>query len=135
MKRELNGSVTIEAAYVIPLILVVFGVTMTLLFYYHDKTLLLSAIQETAVYASSGEEKTKKQVQEHFEMLVKGRTILLEDIQVKVSNNERRHTVSCEAKNSILSFRAESHMERTEPENYIRTFRKLEKIGEEVTDK
>lgn len=133
MRRTMKGSMTVEAAYIIPLILMVFGASITLLFYYHDKTLLLSATQEAAVYAGSGEEKSEKKIREHLEILVKGRMLLFDDFQVSVVTKERTTDISCTAKNNLLSLQVQSHMERTNPEDYIRMFRKLEKIGEEVT--
>ena len=62
MRRKLSGSVTVESSFVIPLVLAVFGVVLTLLFYYHDKALLLSATQETATYSSNREEKSEKKI-------------------------------------------------------------------------
>lgn len=134
MKRRLLGSMTVEATYVIPLILVVFGVALTLLFYYHDKVLLLSAVQETAAYAGSREEKSEQKIREHFESLVDGRTLLLGEISVDIDVNDTGTNISCIAKTSILSLKVKGYMASTKPEDYIRMFRKLEKIEEEVKE-
>lgn len=134
MKRRLLGSMTVEAAYVIPLILVVFGVALTLLFYYHDKVLLLSAVQETANYAGNREEKSEQKIREHFESLVYGRTLLLGEISVDIDVGDEGTIVSCMAKTGILSLEVEGHMVSTKPEDCIRLFRKLQKIEEEVKE-
>ena len=62
---KLRGSLTIELAYVFPLILLVFGVLLHVLFYYHDKNILLGAAHETAAYGAGLEE-----VQEEDELVL-----------------------------------------------------------------
>lgn len=134
MRRKLSGSVTVESAFVIPLVLAVFGVVLTLLFYYHDKALLLSATQETATYASNREEKSEKKIREHMKSLVEGRMLLLGEPAVEVDVEERGIRISCSAKAGTLSLKVDGYMARTNPEDYIRMFRKLEKLEEEVKE-
>ena len=124
----------VEAAFVVPLIFAIFGVAVLLLFYYHDKALLLSATQEAAVYACTGEEKSEKKIRTYLEALIKERTLLFEEVRIDIHMKEEGAVISCEAKKAEWSLVVESHMERTHPENFIRTIRKLEKIGEEVKE-
>ena len=134
MRKDLKASFTVEAALLIPLIMVVFGVLLSLLLYYHDRMLLVSAVQESAVYGSSRENKTDKEIEKHLRELIEGRLLLLKDFRIEIDNQKTVCKVSCTVNHSVFQLGVESKMIKTEPEQYIRTIRKLEKIGDEVKD-
>ena len=48
---------------------------------------------------------------------------------------EESITVTCNAKKSMMSLGIECSINRTEPEDYIRSVRKLKKIGKEKGEK
>ena len=50
--RRIKGSFTVEAAVIVPLIVFIFGVLLHILFYWHDKNILISTAHETAVFGS-----------------------------------------------------------------------------------
>ena len=52
MKKRLSGSFTIEASFVVPIVLLVFMVGIYFIFYFHDKNILMGAVYETAVVGS-----------------------------------------------------------------------------------
>ena len=130
MKTKLRGSLTIELAYLFPLILLVFGVLLHVLFYYHDKNILLGAAHETAAYGAGLEEVQEITLEEYFNTRIKGRLLLFEQLEKKVGLQEKNVTITCYAKKSMMSLGIECSVNRTEPEDYIRSVRKLIKIGE-----
>ena len=129
MKRKLRGSLTIELAYVFPLILLVFGVLLHVLFYYHDKNILLGAAHETAAYGASLEEVQEEELENYFHTRIKERLLLFEQLEKKVGLQEETVTVTCNAKKSVMTLGISCSVNRTEPEDYIRSVRKLIKIG------
>lgn len=130
MKMKLRGSLTIELAYLFPLILLVFGVLLHVLFYYHDKNILLGAAHETAAYGAGLEEVQEEALEEYFNTRLRGRLLLFEQLEKKVGLQEKKVTVTCNAKKGAMSLEVKCSVNRTEPEDYIRSVRKLIKIGE-----
>ena len=53
MKKYIKGSFTIEAAVIVPIILFIFGILLHILFYWHDKIILMSTAHETAAVGNS----------------------------------------------------------------------------------
>ena len=130
MKMKLRGSLTIELAYLFPLVLLVFGVLLHVLFYYHDKNILLGAAHETAAYGAGLEEVQEEELEAYFDTRLKERLLLFEQLEKKVGLQKETITVTCNAKKSMMSLGIECSVNRTEPEDYIRSVRKLIKIGE-----
>ncbi|MFV0362103.1 MAG: TadE/TadG family type IV pilus assembly protein [Suipraeoptans sp.] len=52
MNKKLKGSFTIEASFIVPIIMMIFITIVLTIFYYHDKNILNAAVYETAVVAS-----------------------------------------------------------------------------------
>ena len=129
MKLKLRGSLTIELAYVFPLILLVFGVLLHVLFYYHDKNILLGAAHETAAYGAGLEEIQEGELEDYFTARLRERLLLFEQLEKKVELHAKKVTVTCYAKKNMMSLGIECSVNRTEPEDYIRSVRKLIKIG------
>ena len=73
MKKKLRGSFTVEATYIIPLILIVIGVAMYLLFYYHDKNVLLGTAHETAAYGAGLRKTDQDALENYFTSRIKGK--------------------------------------------------------------
>ena len=129
MKRKLRGGFTIEVAYLFPLILFVFAVLLHVLFYYHDKNVLLGTAHETAAYGASLEEPQDSELENYFTARMRGRLLLFEKLEKEIELQEEKVTVACHAKKSIMSLRIECSVNRTDPEDYIRSVRKIIKIG------
>lgn len=136
MRKKVKGSVTIEATVVVPLILFVLGTLFYTLFYYHDKNVLLVGAHETAVYGVGREQQKEMDLENHFRSGVEGRLLLFQQLQPKVEVSNKQVTVFCVATKSPMVLQVECKMNRTEPETYIRTIRKIKKLGEkgEKTD-
>ena len=132
MKKRLQGNVTIEATYIIPLILLVVGVVFHVLFYYHDKNILHATAHETAAYGAGSREADENLLESYFISEVKGKLLLFTNLENEVCIGDENVTVICHAVKSKMSLRVECSVGRTEPEKYIRNVRKIKKIGEGI---
>lgn len=128
MRKGLKGSLTIEASFLVPLILFVFGVLLHMLFYYHDKNVIAGIAYETGVYAAGRQEVDEAEAERHFQSRVKGRLLLFDTVKSEIHMEEKQVQIVCRAKRNAMSLRSECTMSRTEPEDYIRSIRKLEKL-------
>ncbi len=132
MKKNLQGSFTVEAAFIVPIILVIFGMLMHILFYWHDKILILSTAHETAVLGSSRLEMSEQELENYFHRNMRGRLLLMEKTECEVSIGEEKIIIQCTGKKDAAFIRAKLYMNVTNPEKYIRDVRKLKKIGEGI---
>ena len=66
MKKNQNGSFTIEASFVVPIILMVFMASVYIIFYFHDKNILSGAAYETAVVGSERKSYKKEELEAYF---------------------------------------------------------------------
>ena len=127
MRKGLKGTLTIEASFLVPLILLVFGVLLHMLFYYHDKNVIAGVAYETGVYTAGRQEVDEGEAKRHFQTRLKGRLFLFEHVQSEVHIEDKQVQIVCRAQRNAMSIRSECTMSRTEPEDYIRSIRKLEK--------
>ncbi len=134
MRKKLRGSFTIEAAYIIPIILLVVAAILYLLFYYHDKNVLLGTAHETVAYGAHLTNANEDMIEDYFSSHIKGRMFLFTNIKKEIQVEEEHITIICEAKKGKLSVEVECSVSRTDPEDYIRSIRKMIKIGEEIGD-
>lgn len=132
MKKKLQGSFTIEAAYIIPLILLIIGVMFHVLFYYHDKNILLGSAHEAAAYGAGLESADEDTIESYFTARIKGKMLLLTELKNEITVEDDKVTVICNASKSRMSLQVECSVNRTDPENYIRSVRKIKKIGEGI---
>lgn len=134
-QRKLSGTFTIEAAVIVPLILFVFSVLMFILFYYHDKNILLGTAHETAAIGSSRQGMEKEELEQYFASRIRGKLLLFTWVQSEVQLEEEKVFVVCKARKNRMSLKVECKGVKTEPEDYIRGVRKLKKIGEGIGEK
>lgn len=130
MKRRYRGSMTIEASYLLPLVLVVFCVTITLLFYYHDKIVLMGTVHETAAYGAGTKEAGEDELRSYAKARVNGRLLLFATMEPEITIEKEQVQVVCTARKKQVAVRVTCTVSRTEPEDYIRSIRKLKKLGE-----
>ena len=119
MKKNQNGSFTIEASFVVPIILMVFMASVYIIFYFHDKNILSGAAYETAVVGSERKSYKKEELEAYFRRRKKGKLI------VEVEKEEI--TVTCSAKKRRMKINVSASVKQTEPETYIRNVRKIKK--------
>lgn len=131
MKKPLHGSLTVEAAVIVPLILMVFSVLLNTLFYYHDKNIITGAAYETVVRGSS-EEETDSELEAYYQSRVKGKLLLFTYTTGEIEQEEDIVRITCTAIRKKMSLCIERATAKTNPEGYIRNIRKIEKLGEKV---
>lgn len=133
MRKNLSGSVTVEGALVIPVILFVFGILLNMLFYYHDKNVVGAVAYDTASYGSYQEEPKEAELEQYLKEQLRGKLLFFQSIQWDIQIHSQQIWVCCIAEKKGMMIRETSFVSRTEPQDYIRQLRKIEKIGEEVT--
>ena len=130
MRKRVKGSLTIEAAIIIPLAIFVVGVLMYSLFYYHDKIVLNAAASETAIYGSYVKEPREEELKEHMDSRIWGRLLLFAEAHHQIEIKKDEIQIISETKKGPMSLKVCGMARRTKPEQYIRTIQKIKKIGE-----
>lgn len=124
-----KGSLTVEAALLMPLVGMTLIAGVLALFYFHDKNILASCAYETAVVGSTkAREKdgvTPEVLNQAFQERIKGKCILFSGAAATVEVGEDMITVSARAAKSRLKASVEQTAAVTEPETYIRDMRRL----------
>lgn len=132
MKKGMRGSFTIEAAVIIPVILFIFGSLLHILFYWHDKNILMGAIHETATLGSSRCELSELELEYEFFDRVEGILLSFDRVECIVCLEEGRVTVACAGSKDRMATKIQCSVKRTNPEKYIRKIQRMKKIGEGI---
>lgn len=132
MKKKLKGSFTVEAAFLIPFILFLFGMLMQVLFYYHDKNVLMVKSMEAAVYGSGRIAPDEAEIHAYFRSAVADKLMLFTEVDEEVDVDKEKVVVRCKARKNNMTVTTEGVAFITEPEGFIREIRKLKKIGDEM---
>lgn len=132
MKKNVNASFTLEAAIIIPMILFIFGILLHILFYWHDKNILMSTAHETAALGSSRSEMAEIELEYYFFSRMEGKLMLFDRVECATVIEDGKVTVRWDGSKRSLVAKGEYSISRTEPENYIREIRKLKKIEEGI---
>ena len=122
---------TVEAAIIVPLFLLVFGVSINLLFYYHDKNVIGAAAYETVAIGSGRYDHEADDLEGYFQKRVEGRTFLFSKVTGKVEMTEDKVEITCETGKGIMKIALKRQMCITDPEDYIRSIRKIKEIQDE----
>lgn len=130
MKKSQNGSFTVEASFVVPIVLMMFVASIYVIFYFHDKNILVGAVYETAVVGSGRQEYEKEELEAYFRRRIRGKLIIFSDVKEEVELEEDRVRVICRARKKMMRINCRIAMMRTEPEAYIRKIRNIKKIGD-----
>ena len=125
----MNGIITVEMAYIVPVVLLIFFLSVMGIFYYHDKDVIAACAYEAAVVGSTkAREKngvSSDQVQAVFEERVRGKCILFEDIQGNVRVSEDKIVVTATAAKGRMRLSIMETAAVTEPEDKIRRYRRI----------
>lgn len=133
-KRELNGSVTVEMAYIFPIVIFVFIFTIYIVFYWHDKNILLGAAAETAVLAAQSDRQQsggKPDLQSFYQERTKGKLIWLRLTDVEVELDKTRVRVTARAGRGRMRVQAVQITRIPGPEKKIRKKRHLESLTDQ----
>lgn len=128
--KKIRGSFTIEAAIIVPLILFIFGILLHILFYWHDKNILMSTAHETAALGNSRSEMEELELEYYFFSRMEGKLLLFDRVECISHIEEDTVKVVWDGSKGSMVAKGEFSMEKTNPENYIREIRKLKKLGE-----
>lgn len=126
MKRYVRGSFTIEASIIVPLILTIFALVVSMLFYYHDKNVVSAIAHETLVMGCSKEEISEEELEKYFRTRLGQKLLLFQGIQIAAKIEQEEITIVCTAKKKGMSLHIDMTMEKTDPEKYIWN---LQRIG------
>ena len=126
---ELNGMFTVEMAYIVPFILMIFFLSIMGIFYYHDKALTAAAAHETAAIAGTKvrekNEVTETVVSRIFEERIRGKCIVFGNPSVNAKVNKDRITITADATKGRMKLSVAESSNITKPEEKIRSYRKL----------
>lgn len=125
-KNYVNGSTVVEAAYLFPLIMIVWMLILFALFYYHDKNILAGAAYETVVVGSElahENEIPEGRLSRYFQERIQGKLIFFGGASVVVNADQNCIEVSAKASAKNMSLAIEKRAAVTEPEKKIRKFR------------
>lgn len=127
--KELSGVITVEMVYIVPVVLLVFFLSVMGIFYYHDKAVMNACAYEAAVVGSTkAREKdgvTEEMVTAVFKERVNGKCILFVGIQADSQISEERITVQVSAVRGRMRLSVAGTASVTEPEEKIRKYRRL----------
>lgn len=132
IRRSFCASFTIEAAIIVPMILSVFVVIITLLFYFHDKNVITVISHETVVMGCGKEEIADVELERYFQKRIGRKLLLFSTAVPQAKVEEDKIIITCSARKKALRLRTKMSMNRTEPQRYIRNLRRLKKIGKQI---
>ncbi len=134
MTKKLKANLAIEAAVIIPMVILMFAGMITVLFYYHDKIIITGAAYEVATVGSSEEEITREELGKQFEERVDRKLLLFRKIHISIQIEEKDLIMQCKAVRNGMVLEIEICMSRTNPEKNIRNMRSIERIENQIGD-
>lgn len=126
--RKFKGSVTVEAAFLVPFILLIISVTITLLFFYHDKVVMRAVLHETLAVMSEEEELNEKMAESYFQEHSRGRFLLFPYVSLETEVKRDEVHMICRSSQRGMQIYLEAQMKRSNPETWVRTINNI--IGE-----
>jgi Flp pilus assembly protein TadG len=131
MERKYKGSFTIETALLMPVIALVFVVSVWGSFYYHDKNILSSCAYEIAVVGSTKvrekEAVTEAMLNMELSERLNKKCILFTKVNTSVHIGTNEVIAEAEASRRNMRIAVRHTAAVTKPESYIRKVRKISK--------
>lgn len=136
--KKVKGSATVELAYMMPIIFLAFITTIYIIFYFHDKNILIGAAYETAVVGAQkvrwDEEDVKGELEKLFRERVRGKFIFFSHASVEIEVSKEMISVEARASKRRMSMSARQKVTITEPEQNIRELRKVQNAWKQNTN-
>lgn len=128
-RKKMTGITTVEMAYIMPVVLLVFLMIVYATFYYHDKHVLSGMAYETAVIGAQ-KERLPKGMNEgellgFFREHTAGKLILLHNASATITKNSDYVVVKATASRRRMRLNVEMKALIMNPEKEIRTIRKI----------
>lgn len=130
--KTLRANFTVEAAIIVPMLLTIFAIIITLLFYYHDKNVVAAIAHETVVMGCGKEEITDAELEQYFQKRIRRKVLLFSTINAEAEVKEDRIVMTCLASKKRMTLKSQMSMSRTEPVHDIRKLRRLDRIKEQI---
>lgn len=131
-RKNVQGVITVEMSYLIPIILLLFLLVIYTTFYYHDKNILLGAASETV--ALGAQEKRRPEdlspvnLEEFYMERVRGKVLLFSEIRISVESTDRWIEAEVYAAKGKMQIHVMQRSFLMEPEKKIRRKRILEGV-------
>lgn len=131
--KTVRGNFTIEVSVIVPVILTIFSIILTMLFYYHDKNVVAAITHETLVMGCSKEEITTEEVEQYLQTRIQNKLLLFAavDPEAEIENDEI--TILCSAQQKRMSLRIKMSMKKTDPEEFIWNLQRIDNVIEGET--
>lgn len=130
--RSLRGSMTVEASFLLPLLLLLVMNSVLAAFYFHDKNILSGAAYETAVVGSTKmrekEQIKQGELQALFRERVGQKCILFAGSSARVQIGEQEICVEAVARKGRFGISVLKKAAVTQPEKAIRDKRRIKEI-------
>lgn len=133
--KNVSGVITVEMSYLMPIVLLIFAMTVHTVFYYHDKNILIGAAAETAVVGAQMERKPDEVIDLNgfFSERISGKLILFSGAEVTIEISGKRVQVEARAENGKRVVQIVQRAVVVEPEKNIRRKRIAENLIEANT--
>lgn len=138
MKRNAcKGSTIVEMSYLMPLVLLIWIMVIFMLFFYHDKSVVMGAAYEASVVGSElwmqENEYRSAKIENYFNERINGKLLFFENIDIKIFMHDTKVLLRAAASKYIMSFEIEAQATITEPENIIRRMNIVDEMVEGTT--
>lgn len=134
--KKAKAALTVEAAWLFPLILMIWMFVLFGLFYYHDKNILAGAAYETAVMGSEWlheeEELPQGKLGSFFQERIQGKLLYFGGASVDIREQNGRIQVSAQAEGKRMSLSVTGSAAVTVPEEYIRGWIRAGSLGNKI---
>lgn len=128
-QKQCRGSLTVETAYMMPVVGLLLISSVLALFYFHDKNIISSCAYETAVIGSTkareDEGVSSDILIQAFKERVRGKCILFPDADAEVNVGEAHVAVRAYSQRKGIKVSVSHTVSITEPERYIRDLQKI----------
>lgn len=128
--KKVKGSATVELAYMMPIIFLACMVSIYIMFYFHDKNILIGAAYETAVVGAQkakwNEEEITNQLQRFFTERTRGKFIFFAGASVEIEVSDETIVVHANAEKGRMKMSTSQKATVTNPEKYIRDLRRIQ---------
>lgn len=124
-----KGSATVEMAYIMPVVLMVFTAIVYMTFYFHDKNIIQGTAYETAVIVSQ-RARTEEEVsgEEVFMERLGRKLVFFSSVVTIVESDEKEIVVKAEASRLGMKIETRQKMKIVEAEKNIRDIRRVKKM-------
>lgn len=126
---ECGGSLTVEAALLMPLVGLLLVSSVLLFFYFHDKNIISSCAYETAVIGSTkAREKDgvdASLLDQAFQERMQGKCIFFPGARADIRVGDEEVTVTASAARGYFRLQVVQRAAVTEPEDHIRRMRRI----------